>query len=685
MTLKLILNSHQSNCANPDCECSTLHIDPYGTQETEIYVNTRVYLTQDSKTESVKQNVTPKIFQLILTDLKSQYGKTTELMIISSEIQFYFLFNVYSAWQEAKNLLSCNPSFILQQRVYNLLKKISIGFEEYKQELDYVNLSVQYLSLHRKFLGELENCCELTSQLWNGLVDKNFPANRLNHIAKSLISSKFKVNKIVESMLKISIDHIEFLVRYGLFLNFISHNSHLAEQVYKRLSELLNNPSTSVLFQFSLFRTDESVMVMIINVKPGKSTVIYEVNTELERVLNYKKSSLVGLSITTIMSPIVSEYHTRFIQDFINTMDSKSINIPRVRLIKKPGDIYIPCQSLKKIVPGITHGLQIALFLIEIPPMLAYEISPQDRGKELSISNKHAGLILFDSNNNILGFTKNIPLLLKSSDQLVKTSKVSEIFPQVSDSKYAEALSSTEGMIIKCLNSLLATEKEDYEGEDTQLWGKVLIRDYGGAKEFILIVAKIKGTKVKPREDLKAANVALNSEDDKSSFIGNNRKTAKEISEVELKDVILNQTTNVFKILYFIIMGLLVIILVLIRILLTDIVALFLSIVINDTNRYILDIKLVYTYMARYELIMSIASAERTYVENLREGKEEFETFIERLTHKITLMSARDKENKRLIHKGGFGYDAEPISIIDRYKDSLTVEFSHAIVTVLLT
>ena len=92
----------------------------------------------------------------------------------------------------------------------------------------------------------------------------------------------------------------------------------------------------------------------------------------MESELGYERNELIGNSITTLMHPNIAQHHNEYVKKFFTTMEASNIGIERFKFFKKKNCFYAPCRTLLKIVPRLSNGLQIVIFLIVDPEIRTY-------------------------------------------------------------------------------------------------------------------------------------------------------------------------------------------------------------------------------------------------------------------------------------------------------------------------
>ncbi len=302
--------------------------------------------------------------------MRSVYGKSADFAVAAAEMQFYFFANLYAAWEQANQILALDPSIIIRQRVYNLIREISMSFYEdnSKQDPERLSESISYLKYYNSFIERVEDATELTVDFWSVLLEEKPSAQRLNELGKQLFDAKYGLSRSVQRIAEITSNHIEFLIRYGLFMRFVVHDLDSAERVFKQAFYIVKTAplaASTLASHFSIFRGDVPVMFLIANVDSNGGATIQDFNTELERGLDYARNELLGLPLTTLMSPMAAKAHSKLVQRFFQTMDTHNIGVPKLQFFRTGAGLYVACKVLKRVVPGLLGGFQAAAFLLE--------------------------------------------------------------------------------------------------------------------------------------------------------------------------------------------------------------------------------------------------------------------------------------------------------------------------------
>ena len=106
---------------------------------------------------------------------------------------------------------------------------------------------------------------------------------------------------------------------------------------------------------------------------------------------------------------------------------------------------------------------------------------------------------------------------------------------------------------------------------------------------------------------------------------------------------------------------------------------------LNGASNLKSQFNLIKYYMLRYKLITTTSSAEKSYMPNLSKGEKVFNDLLNRLTSRVSVISNYNKETLLLLFKRKLEYDSEEITTLESEGNYWDVQFSHAILIVLLS
>ncbi len=343
--------------------------------ELEFRTNTRVYVTDSERPETYRTGCVARTMRLVLSDLESAFSRGNQFALTLAEAHFYYLANFYYAWEQISIVRQRKPTLFMKQRIYNFARILFCGIEgDEDKDLERTCDSIDYLRYYNNFIEQIEDSTEFTLKFWVSLLDERPSAQRLNNLGKALFESKYKIVKIIQEISKITSNHIDFLIRYGLFMKYVMHDQASADQAFSKMVSLQENSrfSSARSHKFSIFGGDLPVLLMVCSVSSSGATTICEANVELERRLGYSREELIGCPATNLMPTTIAQYHDKFVQAFFRSMDAHSLSIPRLRFIKKGDGTYLPCDTLVKLIPRLNEGIMVASFFIPDPAVSKY-------------------------------------------------------------------------------------------------------------------------------------------------------------------------------------------------------------------------------------------------------------------------------------------------------------------------
>lgn len=363
-----------------------------------IQENRKSYSSKLELPIAYRDNFSINVLKLLIGDLMHKFGKNPTFCTQCAEIEFYYYANYYNALKLLVNIESERPSIFIMQRVYNLKRVIMIGLKknEEDEKKDGILSSIEYLGVFKKLLEKMEEAYDLTRKFWNTLLEPFPTAEVLNDLGKNLCKSKFRILQLSHSISDINSNHCEFLLRFGIFMKFFMHDKSTLEHLFQKIVTLYEGSCFNSFnnYNFSLFRPDVSVILILASIENLSTASIKDVNSAIEGELGYERNELIGNSINCLMSSNIALHHSDYMIKFFKTMETHSIGIERFRFLKKKNGIFTGCHTLKLIVPRLSNGLQIALFLYVDPDIKLYS-----SGRKVKTSSK---VLFFILNTNYL-------------------------------------------------------------------------------------------------------------------------------------------------------------------------------------------------------------------------------------------------------------------------------------------
>lgn len=114
------------------------------------------------------------------------------------------------------------------------------------------------------------------------------------------------------------------------------------------------------------FRENSNLCTITITTYMNNIGIVINANSELQRILGYSKTELVGQKITKIMPKLYYDLHDNFVIKYLNRPDKEieSTEFTVFALCKK--GFLVECNILTKLVPEIKNGFHLVGFIKKI-------------------------------------------------------------------------------------------------------------------------------------------------------------------------------------------------------------------------------------------------------------------------------------------------------------------------------
>ncbi len=418
----------------------------------DIQVNHTGYETAKLIPVSLSSSWKTRALRVVLGDMLAHGGATEKswrLRLALAEVAFHYFANVYQAMIHVEHILRSNKSIVAGQFVANLRRKIQLGMWSDREDSREILTLLRYQIMYTSFLDCIEQSCELTVKFWSALLAPRPLVAQLAEYGKQLYEKRYKLVDLANDMLKVSVNHTEFLIKYGLYMRLIFHDNFNATQIFRKIvweMESMNSrlPEQSLIS----LRGDVKLMIIVVSLQRSDFFAILDANHEIEYQLGYELGALVGTPATRLMPSLIADLHQSFVQQFFRTMDSKTLGCNRFNFIRHSDSGLLACRIVKKVLPSLrTGGLQGVATFCEDPVM-----EPYTRRRGDQMRSEHVGAILCDSRGLILELTRGSLDLLgigNEMGELLRSGiRVVALFPEVAQPEVERLAESEEGVVI---------------------------------------------------------------------------------------------------------------------------------------------------------------------------------------------------------------------------------------------
>lgn len=147
--------------------------------------------------------------------------------------------------------------------------------------------------------------------------------------------------------------------------------------------------------------------IMIISGNRSNMGTVVNANHELDQILGYKKSELIGENISLIMPEIIGRHHNLFLQNYFEKHEQTTNEIAKERLVfaQHTKGFLVPIMLFVRVIPNLENGVQFLGFLTQpknLEDLLAGDVA---------FSNDDVLLLLLDPVYKLVGFNCNVAKL----------------------------------------------------------------------------------------------------------------------------------------------------------------------------------------------------------------------------------------------------------------------------------
>jgi len=365
-----ILILHKDNCTKPNCPCEELCSEAMkkADENIKIELNNKAYETKKKQKEQFFGSWKHRVIEFISSELNSQLGKATQFLLFLAEIDFYCNGNIYRAILHLKTIETLKHSIMFNQYTINLRQTIEKGmWSEEKETIKFMEV-LNFQRKYDKFLDYLEEAVEAVATFWTTVGSEKMETKAFVRHGKNLYELNYNLMKLAKEVNEINPHHLDFLVKYGLYMKLIAHNRFAVNQVFNKILwiaedfDLCKGP----LRAFSSIKNECQTMIVTISLEQGDFFQIIEANSEVEYQLGYKKEELLRFSANKLIPQEIAKRHHQVINKFFKTMESKCIGNWKLKFLKHRDEYIVPCMMLVHIIPTIKNGLQaLSIFHVD--------------------------------------------------------------------------------------------------------------------------------------------------------------------------------------------------------------------------------------------------------------------------------------------------------------------------------
>ena len=243
-------------------------------------------------------------------------------------------------------------------------------------------------------------------------------------------------------------NNLHFLIKYMVFQNGIIHNESYALEIMEKMKRITDWGSvrSEELRGSGCELSSYSQMRMIkISIEGGNIGEITDASMEVESLIGYTSSELIGRNIETLMPPNIALCHLQYTKAFLDTMNFHCLYIDFPVLLRHKTGFYLPAYINKKLIPTIGTDQNFAMLGFLSPHNYLLLIS------QMRIHTKCASMIvLSDLSGKVLGISKECSTYLGISPSILGDEslgmRISKLLsPYARKAKIRESLSENSG------------------------------------------------------------------------------------------------------------------------------------------------------------------------------------------------------------------------------------------------
>ncbi len=430
-----LLEVHRRTCTRVTCGCREVTVrdlvfdwaEPgklnYKTCETDKELPLRVVTSRKLR-----------VLSIIISDIKPALIKSESVGIGMAEIYYYFLANHYEALMYLQGVEAGSPSLVVDQWITNLRNVIERGMNRESEESVNLMATLKFQLEYYSFLHCIEYSCECTIKFW-GLLQGDRPDSiALTGLGQEIFETSQKLLQLVSTINRMNPDHMDFLLKFGLYSKHILHDKTSTEHAFQRILWNAENSSTR-------HRKDQAMTVMV-SLEDQTFCSVLEVNSELEQQLGYKREELIGFPSTKLMHSAIARQHQELVRRFFRSMHSDQIGNEKQHFLRHQEGHVVACRGIKRLIPNLTGGLKGMIVTYPDPVLSLYTVQRSDHTK------RRTGALICDAKGRVTEYTKEAEEMGLHKEVLVSGTRLHLVFPQLKDERIAQHLSRPQGGVI---------------------------------------------------------------------------------------------------------------------------------------------------------------------------------------------------------------------------------------------
>lgn len=206
-------------------------------------------------------------------------------------------------------------------------------------------------------------------EFWRELLEDNPDISKLQGLGSRITSSLDSSEESFNKLMNINNNHIKCLEIYGYFLKDIVNDANEAQKILDKAEYLIKTQLINKQFldnDRQKYGENSNTCIITCSGNYNNMGIITNCNNEITRILGFNKLDIIGQKVNRVMPKIYSDYHDTFMNNFLDTSESKVLGLERLVLALNIDGFIIPSTLMIQVLPNLKEGISIVGFLKDI-------------------------------------------------------------------------------------------------------------------------------------------------------------------------------------------------------------------------------------------------------------------------------------------------------------------------------
>ncbi len=430
-----LLKRHQQACVRQGCDCGVLTLDAISAHRSEpTKLNYTTYEAASEVPAKIKNSPKRRVLNILIGDIKHALIKSPSVSLALAELHYYMFANHYEALLQVQAVEAAETSIMYRQRTTNLRNVITAGISAKSEQQTRIMAALRFQAEYYSFMCCIEHSCECTVKFWE-LLQTDLPdSGVLSGLGQEIYETSQKLFLLVKSINRTNPDHLEFLLKFGLYAKHILHDRLSSAYAFQRIVWVSENAT--------LCSQKDQLMCLMVSLEQHNLLAILDVNAELEYQLGYSREELMGFPATRIMHSCIAKQHHDLVLRFFRSMQGVCIGLERVHFLRHKEGYIIACKGTKKLVPDLSGGLKGVMTVYPDPAASTYTALRSDRARY------RTGVMLCNKAGNVTEHSREADELGLHEEALNAGTTLQTVFPELKVPEVRELFSRPQGAVL---------------------------------------------------------------------------------------------------------------------------------------------------------------------------------------------------------------------------------------------